>query len=235
MEQSRALMLVRLDASEGQEDEWNKWYNTRHFFDRMKVPGFLTGRRFIKTGGIPKELASASEEAEYLALYDLANFKVLQDVPYVNLRKVENSRPAGSFEATIAKLPHYARGIYEPIYPEPGKYKPSGSRVIQLVGHDVPLNRRKEYNAWYDTEHTPALMKVPGFLAVRRFVLNERDIKPETDRGGVLSKYVTIWELRDETVLQSAEFRKAANSPWTDWVRSWYTRKINMLYRQIYP
>jgi hypothetical protein len=235
MEQSKALMLVKLDAPQGREEEWNQWYNTRHFADRMNVPGFLTGRRFIKIGGIPKELAAPGEESGYLALYDLTNFKVLLTDPYVSLRKVENSRPAGSFEDTIAKLPHYARGIYQPVYPEPGKYKPSGSKIIQVVGHDVPRTKHKEFNAWYNTEHIPALMAVPGFLAVRRFILNERDILPETGRGGVLSKYVTIWELKDETVLQSAEFRKAANSPWTDWVRSWYTRRANMLYRQIYP
>jgi hypothetical protein len=235
MEQSRALMLVRLDAPQGREDDWNRWYNTRHFADRMNVPGFMTGRRFVKIGGIPKELAASGEEAGYLALYDLTDFRVLLTEPYVGLRKVENSRPKGSFEDTIAKLSHYARGIYEPIYPEPGKYKPSGSKIIQLVGHDVPRNKHKEFNAWYDTEHIPALMSVPGFLAVRRFKLNERDILPETDQGGILSQYVTIWELKNETVLQSPEFRKAAYSPWTDWVRSWYTRKINMQYRQIYP
>jgi hypothetical protein len=56
-----------------------------------------------------------------------------------------------------------------------------------------------------------------------------------TARGGVLSKYLTIWDVADKSAFETEEFRKAAASPWSQWVRSWYTRKICALYERIYP
>jgi hypothetical protein len=55
------------------------------------------------------------------------------------------------------------------------------------------------------------------------------------DRGGSLSQYLTIWDIEDERALKSEAFQRAAKSPWSDWVRSWYTRKMCTLYSCIYP
>jgi hypothetical protein len=157
------------------------------------------------------------------------------DKPYQQLREKEGKLPPESFETQIFKLPRFARGVYEQIYPEKGDYIGARSKFVFVVGHEVPKNRHQEFNVWYNTEHIPALLSVPGFLDVRRFRLNERDIPPMVDRGGTLSQYLTIWDIADEKVLLSDAFVKASRSPWTDWIRSWYTRKICCVYRCIFP
>ena len=86
------------------------------------------------------------------------------------------------------------------------KYIIPRTRVIFVVGHEVPRNRHQEFNAWYNTEHTPALLSVPGFLSIRRFKLAE---KPIVNRGDSVPQYFTIWDIEDENALASDAFKKA--------------------------
>jgi len=234
MPNNKALLFVKLDPPMNKLSEFNNWYNNRHIPDRLNLPGFLSARRFTLIGGTPKEYAIVPE-AEYLALYDLTSIKALKDKPYQQLREKEFKLPPESFETQIFKLPRFARGVYEQIYPEKEEYIDPRSKFVFVVGHEVPRNRHQEFNVWYNTEHIPALLAVPGFLGVRRFRLNEHDIPPLVDRGGTVSTYLTIWDMENESALDSEAFRKASRSPWTDWIRSWYTRKICALYRCTFP
>ncbi len=227
----QALLVVKVDPPTQKEGEWNEWYNEKHVADRLKIPGFLYARRFTSIESLPREYAIPGE-AKYLALYDLSSLSVLKGKPYQEQREKDAENDGVGFEGSISKLPKYARGVYEQIYPEEGEYKAPPARFIFVVGHDVPRNRQSEFNAWYNTEHLPALMAVPGFVTGRRFMLAE---PPVTERGGTLSKYLTVYDIEDKEALESAAFKRAAVSKWSDWVRSWYTRKICCLYLRIYP
>jgi len=234
MADKRALLLARMDPPAEHQEEWNDWYSRQHCAERVKLPGFLSGRRFSKIEGVPKA-TSIPGDAQYLALYDLANLEVLISEPYQKLRTKELARSPDSFDVQIFKLPKFARGAYVHIYPENGEYQAPSSKFIFVVGHDIPPGKEAEFAAWYNTEHIPALMKVPGFLTVRRFILDENVAPPAVDRGGILSKYLTIYDIENQNAFETEEFQKASMTPWTIWVRSWYTRKICLLYRRIYP
>ena len=234
MTERKALLLARMDPPAENEADWNNWYNGTHVAARVRIPGFLSARRFTKIDGLPKEYATTGE-AKYLALYDLTDIKVLLDKDYSEIREKEFALPPESYENQIFKLPKFTRAIYQQIYPEEGDHEIPPVRYAFVVGHEVPRNRHQEFNAWYNTEHIPALLSVPGFVSVRRFILNRREIPPITDKGGSASRYLTIWDLENEEALVREEFVRASKSPWTDWVRSWYTRKLCTLYEQIYP
>ncbi len=231
MDKKIALLLAKMDPPVSKVSEFNDWYNNTHVAARLATPGFLSARRFTKIGGIPKAHVIAND-AEYLALYDLTSTMVLKDKPYRELCEKEAELPPDSFETLIFKLPNFTRGVYEQIFPDNQEYVIPQTSLAFVVGHDVPQNKHQEFNAWYNTEHIPALLSVPGFLGVRRFKLAE---KPITKKGGSVSEYLTIWDLENESALTSDAFIKAANSPWSDWVRSWYTRKMCSLYRCIFP
>ena len=233
MSNERGLLFVRLDIPEEEKDDWNSWYDGVHVPDRMALPGFLFAGRYTCVPGLPRDYGTEGD-AGYMAIYDLESPQVLKDKPYQAVRDKDLAQPPDSFESRIFKLPKFGRGVYRQIYPENSEYKKPTARYVFIVGHDVPDNRHEEFNAWYDTEHTPALMSVPGFLSVRRYNMVDDD-PPITDTGGVLSQYLTIWELESEAVLESEEFLNAAKSPWSDWIRSWYTRKMCVLYKRIYP
>lgn len=229
----RGLLLAKMDPPEQGERNWNDYYDRVHVADRLAIPGFLSARRFIKVEGIPQQYAIPGE-AKYLAIYDLDRVQVLKDGPYQRVWEKDHAQPPDSFEAQIFKLPKFARGVYEQIFPA-SEYTVPQSRFILVVGHEVPRGRVKEFDAWYNTEHIPLLLQVPGVIAIRRFIAAEREVPPLTDHGGILSKYLTIWDVQDKAAFDTEEFRTPAGSPWSRWVRSWYTRKICCLYERIYP
>ncbi len=234
MAKKQALIFIKLEPPEKKEAEWNNWYNSKHIPDRLAIPGFIAARRFIKLEGIPKGFSIAGEP-KYLSLYDLTDINVLKDERYTKLREKEAALPPDSFEAITLKLPRFARGIYEQLFPEQGEYKPPQTKFVFVVGHEVPRNRQQEFNAWYNTEHILGVLKVPGIVAGRRFKLNTRDIAPMLVKGGSLTTFLTVYDIENEAALESEAFWKASVSPWSTWVRSWFTRKMCMLYKRIYP
>jgi hypothetical protein len=77
---------------------------------------------------------------------------------------------------------------------------------IFLVYTDVDPKYEEEFNAWYNTEHLPDLLRLPGFLEAARYVAY---------KGG--PKYLAVYELESAEALKSAEFQKvrANPSPWS--------------------
>ena len=70
---ANGFLMVLTQPSAAMEDEFNAWYDTEHLPERMTVPGFLTGLRFVAVrGGHPR----------YLAFYDVERPDVLQSDAY---------------------------------------------------------------------------------------------------------------------------------------------------------
>ena len=77
-----------------------------------------------------------------------------------------------------------------------------------LIGMNVAPEHEHEFNEWYNTEHIPALGSVPGTLCARRY------------RGiGGTQRYVALYHLTAPEVVRSAEWKKAADTPWTQKMR----------------
>ena len=77
----KGFLLVLMHCPAGFEDEFNAWYDTEHVPERLAVPGFETGRRFVCIAGAPR----------YLAMYDLASFDVLDSPGYLRVSGDNNS------------------------------------------------------------------------------------------------------------------------------------------------
>jgi hypothetical protein len=79
-------------------------------------------------------------------------------------------------------------------------------RGIFLVYTDVDPTHEDEFNAWYNTEHLPELLSLPGFLDAARYVAYK----------GV-PRYLAAYELESAEALKTAEFQKwrANPSPWS--------------------
>jgi hypothetical protein len=83
--ESKALTLVWTDIPDGMEAEFNDWYNREHMVDRIvKVPGFLSGRRFVANhhGSHPK----------YLALYSTTGLAVFSSEKYLQLQRMPDEK-----------------------------------------------------------------------------------------------------------------------------------------------
>lgn len=226
MHDKRIVLMVRMDVPSDIEAEWNDWYDNEHIPNRVHhIPGFLSARRFVVFEDQPK----------YLTLYDLESVDVLTSEAYLALREREAAFPPDRFEVITQKLPNFSRFIWEQIYPVEGNYQIPDTEILFVVGHDVPAGREEAFHAWYNTEHIPAMLDVPGFITARRLITGARQLPSNTGIRSPGPTYLTLYDLESPDVLQSEIFIRNTNSPWSSWVRSWYSRRWRFLARRIFP
>jgi hypothetical protein len=96
-----------------------------------------------------------------------------------------------------------------------------------LVLMQPPANLEEEFNAWYDTEHVPERLAVPGVLTAIRF----------SSVTATIPTYLAIYDLESERVLDSEAYLRVAgdnSSPWTKRVTG-RTNVYRSVGNQIYP
>jgi len=145
--------------------------------------------------------------------------------------------PSDSFEILSNSLPNRHGGRYEQIFPEDPNYKiPDNARFLLAVGHaDLPPKIIDEYNAWYNTEHIPSYLQIPGFLNARRFRIARGQIGllPGAEIQG--PQFVALYDLANDKVFETEEFKQRSGTPWSTRIRgwTWERRKMNNMYRCI--
>ena len=100
--------------------------------------------------------------------------------------------------------------------------------TILVVMMDVDPEHEDEFNEWYNDEHLPERLEIPGYVSARRFKLEEGE--------GVL-RYLCIWELEDGSPLQSEQYKaqRARPSQLRDRANAHIRQRMRGLYKQIYP
>lgn len=77
-----------------------------------------------------------------------------------------------------------------------------------LVFMHPPPALEEEFNAWYDSEHIPERLSVPGVLTGLRYM----------HAAGGVPRYLAMYDLEHASVMQSPEYLRVAHensSPWT--------------------
>ena len=99
-------------------------------------------------------------------------------------------------------------------------------RGIFLVYVDIDAKDAKEFNEWYNTEHLPELLAVPGILAAARY---------EAVKGG--PKYLACYELENVAVMHTPAFTNRPRTPWGERVSPSVigTNLTRIVGEQIYP
>jgi hypothetical protein len=88
-----AAMLLSFDVAGEAVPEHDRWHTQEHLAERLSIPGFLRGTRWIALGEAPR----------YMALYEVANLSTLTSEAY--LQRLNNPSPW-----TARIMPHY-RGM----------------------------------------------------------------------------------------------------------------------------
>jgi hypothetical protein len=81
---------------------------------------------------------------------------------------------------------------------------------LYIVHTDIPANVVDDYNAWYDQEHLPRLVTVPGVDRARRYVAT----------GELRPRYLTAYDLSIKDAFESPQGLVARKTPWTERMRS---------------
>jgi hypothetical protein len=89
---------------------------------------------------------------------------------------------------------------------------------LLLTITEPPPQMEEEFNAWYDTEHLPERLAIPGFISARRW------IDPQAPAGS--GKYLATYELDSPQVLKSPEYLAHVGEHFTPWTKRCLSRCV---------
>ena len=184
------LLAVWTDVDQTVEEEFNAWYQTEHIPQLLSLPGFVSARRDQAVVGKPK----------YVTLYTLSDTNALKSQQFRDLQ--DKDRTPWS-RRMVPYFRNMESGLYRQIF-DYGTLPEKGGAVVYSVQLNIPADKEDEFNEWYNVDHVPALVGVPGVHCARRYVA----VKGEP-------KYLAVYEMEDATILTSAEWNTARNSDWT--------------------
>jgi hypothetical protein len=195
------LLMLWTDVDREYEDEFNRWYNEEHIHHLTKVPGFLSGSRYVALKGGPK----------YLAMYELEDVSVLRTAAFLDEMRFRPSpwrtKASGGHVGR-----NYILNAYRQIFPartSPVELTMGPSPFLQMGRMDVPAHMEEEFNDWYNWVYVPNYLTVPGVIRARRYTVV--DSQP---------KYLTVYEFERADVPESAEWNRVRDSnPWTRRIR----------------
>ena len=207
---AHGLITVWLDVPAERAEEFNAWYDLEHLRQVVALPGFLSARRYC------------CDEAplKYLAWYDTAD-ETVETGPHFQQLVAEPT----PWSQRMRKLYGDRRERFNfQLMRDVGNVPGQDTPWLYLVHTDIPDHIVGEYNEWYDKEHLPRLVTVPGVVRARRY----------TAVSGS-PRYLTAYELTDRNAFESPEGLTARKTPWTEKMRSLFQNTRRSMCRLILP
>ena len=209
MSEAKALMTAWTHVAPEHEAEFNAWYDAEHLPEIVALPGFLSARRYACEGAVPK----------YLAWYDAADETV---EPGPHLKKyLADSAP--SMKHIAPNLQNRERMNFR-LMRDVGAKPAADTPWLYIVHTDIPDHIVDEYNEWYDNEHLPRLVTVPGVVRARRYAAVSGN-----------PKYLTAYELTDKDAFESPAGLAARKTPWTAKMRSLFQNTRRSMCQLVLP
>lgn len=119
---SKGFLLVMMQPPATLLDEFNAWYDTEHVPERVAVPGFETGVRYVCIDGHP----------DYLAMYDTQDPEVFDTEGYLRV-SFDRASPWTKRVTSRVKVYRYAG---RQVYPGAALTRPC-ARVMVLRFHNL--------------------------------------------------------------------------------------------------
>jgi hypothetical protein len=210
MTDAKGLITVWLHVPPEREEEFNDWYNLEHIRQMVGLPGFVGGRRYMVENATPK----------YLAWYDTVD---------------ETIEPGPDFQKVVAEPTPWSQRIRRfygdnrermnfRLMRDVGTASREDTPWLYIVHTDIPDHIVDEYNEWYDQEHLPRLVTVPGVVRARRYAAVSGS-----------PRYLTAYELTDKDAFESPAGLKARKTPWTEKMRSLFQNTRRSMCRLVLP
>ena len=201
---AKGVLIAAMDFSNVAADEFNDWYDTEHIPERQRLPSFLTLQRWIGTEN-PDSRSRLTTSTAWRCC---------------KARATAQSAARTCRRGRSAKVERLLRYEGEQILPGDAA-APANADGLLLVGMTPGAEVETAFNAWYDTEHIPALARVPGVLCARRY---------RTSAGN--PKYVALYHLASPGVIDTSEWKQASGStPMPQRVRDQITNRLRLVCR----
>src|SRR5262249_28857856 len=173
------------------------------------VKGFLTGQRYQAVDGNPK----------YAAIYELADENVMKSDGFLKVR--ENPTPWP--RRMVPLFGNTQRGVFRKIVSYDER-PPKDAEFVLTVRRNTPPEHEEDFTAWYNEDHLPALVGVPGVYCARRYLAVEGD-----------PRFLAVYEMRDGGIPKTPEWDKARKYGRTAQIRPHLKDLQGLVARRIYP
>ena len=204
---AKGLLFSQMAPPPDWADDFDAWYDDEHIPARMAIPGFSHALRY-RTDADPW----------HLACYFVDDLAALASPAYQELKR----EPSERTDRMLRHVTGFTRYLCDEIADTAAPGTPSDltgtDHALFVVAFDVPDAHVEEFDGWYDEEHVPLLMQVPGWLRVRRF-----RVRPGYD--GPPWTHLALHEIAGPEVLEAPEREAARSTPRRDALaaQSWFT------------
>ncbi len=204
---SAGLLFSQMQPPAGGEADFHDWYETEHIPARIAIPGFEEAVRYELTA-----TEGGPETARWLACYFLDDMAALSTPEYVALKQDPGRRTA----EMLASVEGFTRYIADQIS-DTGAVEATPQALL-AIAFAVPDEDVAEFDGWYEEEHVPLLMQVPGWLRVRRY-----RVRPGSD--GPPWTHIALHDLESADALSRPERAAARDTPRRDALaqRDWFS------------
>src|SRR3954471_15821738 len=150
-----AVVAIWNDITAEGRDNFIEWHNREHIPERVAIPGFHRGRRYVAVDGTP----------EYFTLYEARDTDVLVGESY--LQRLNNPTP-WTRDAT-AHFRNTVRGVCAQVYS-----KGTGEGVFMLtLRFDADPARAQMLKSFLVEEALPPLHGLPGISGVHLCIADQ--------------------------------------------------------------
>ena len=210
MTDAQGLITVWLNVPQEREEEFNEWYNLEHLRQVVALPGFVRARRY----------SVEDADLKYLAWYETVDESIESGRDFQGI--VENPTP---WSQRMRRLYQDQRERMNfRLMRDVGRVAETDTPWLYIVHTDIPDDIVDEYNEWYDKEHLPRLVTVPGVIRARRYTAVSGN-----------PRYLTAYELTDKDAFESPEGLQARKTPWTAKMRSLFHNTRRRMCRLVLP
>jgi hypothetical protein len=198
----KAAMLLSFDIEPAEAIvEHDDWHTHEHFPERLSIPGFLRGSRWIALKGGPR----------YFVMYEVETLDVLASGPY--LERLNSPSPW-----TTKMMAHY-RGMIRGLCRVIGSFGAGLGQAVLLIRFRPAPGKEKALQDWLLTDALPKLPTLPGLTGAHLFegamaaaITNEQRIRGKdaaVDCAVVITGYdIESLESLGKTELHSKEFEQ---------------------------
>lgn len=139
-----AAMLLSFDIEADAIEEHDRWHTHEHLPERLSIPGFRRGTRWIATEGGPR----------YMVIYEVENLATLASETY--LARLNSPTPW-----TTKMMPHY-RGMNRGLCTVLGSFGFGQGGTAALIRFTPEASRADALNRWLMEEALPAIPHMSG-------------------------------------------------------------------------
>ncbi len=186
---ARHVQIVLSNPVEARrEAEFNEWYTNTHIPDLMTLPGFVRAQRYRLAHSFRDP--NGGPTWAYMVYYEL-------ETPDLGQMLTDLVDAHGDGRITVSDVldnETLTALVFSPVAPFFGQ---AGRRRQIFVALSNPSDGREaEFNDWYDRQHVPDVVSIPGFKGAERFKL----AVPFLDPLGGGHRYLTVYDVDSDDI-----------------------------------